>query len=156
MHNEQDQKRVLICDDDKVSRKIISSYIKNLGYEIVGEASTGIEAMYQFIERNPHIILLDINMPMGSGLTVLSFIRDISSSAIVVMITGDQLYYTPETVIKTLEMGANDYLIKGKFNEQRLLKAITKEKDSNGNVKTVSKQDFKDMFDLDEPEQKAS
>lgn len=150
MNSEQEKKRVLICDDDEISRSTLVRKVVKIGYEVVGQATTGIEAMNQFIERNPNIILLDIKMPLGSGLTVLSFIRDISPSAIVVMITGDQHFSNSKTVVKCLQIGANDYLIKGKFDEDRLQKAIEKDQDKHEDVKTVTKQDIKELFDIDQ------
>lgn len=147
---EKNKRRVLICDDDIVSRNINADYVAKLGYEIVGHATTGIDAMNQFAEKNPNVILLDINMPLGSGFTVLSFIRDISSTVVVVMITGDPLYFTPETVLKTLEIGANDYLIKGNFDEDRLREAIEKDDEEHGEQKTVKKEDLIEMFDMSE------
>lgn len=149
MDSDQRLKQVLICDDDEISRQSLAHKVAQIGYEVVGVATTGIEAMNLYLEKNPHVVLLDINMPLGSGLTVLSLIRDISSSTIVVMVTGDQLHYTPETVIKTLEIGANDYLIKGKFDIERLQLAIKNNKADHGDVKTVNKEELKEMFDFD-------
>lgn len=117
-------KRVLICEDEEVTRMTLVRRIEKIGYQVVGEAVDGLDAMSKFRELKPDIVLLDINMPQASGLTVLSYIRDNSSLTRVVMITGSDLNRTSDTVIKALKAGANDYLTKGNFDEERFKKAV--------------------------------
>lgn len=117
-------KKVLICDDDEITRMTLSKKVSKVGYEVVGEAIDGLEAMNKFGELKPDIVLLDINMPKASGLTVLSFIRENNKLCRVVMITGNETNHTSEFVIKALKAGANDYLTKGNFDDNRFKKAI--------------------------------
>lgn len=117
-------KKVLICDDDEITRMTLSKKVSKVGYEVVGEANDGLEAMNKFGELNPDIVLLDINMPKASGLTVLSFIRENDKLCRVVIVTGHETNHTSEIVIKALKAGANDYLTKGNFDDNRFKKAI--------------------------------
>ena len=113
--------RVLVCDDDDVCRRMLCSKLKKHEYEIVGEAETGLEALNLFMQRRPDIVLLDIKMPMGSGLTVLRFIREVDTNAKIIMLSADRTSHAVNTALK---LGANDYLVKGQLNTDRLLEAL--------------------------------
>lgn len=108
----QPKKKVVICDDDMNLCGFLRAKFANLEVRICGEADTGYEALNLIVESKPDIILLDIDMPMGSGLTVLRFIREMDIGAKVVMLTGDN---SPDTVNEALKLGANDFLLKSEI-----------------------------------------
>jgi len=68
-------KRVLVADDDPVSRGLIRDALCSLSYEVV-EASNGEEALLKMVEARPDLILLDIEMPLLDGYGVLQRMRD--------------------------------------------------------------------------------
>jgi CheY-like chemotaxis protein len=68
-------KRVLVADDDPVSRGLIRDALDSLSYEVL-EASNGEEALLRMAEARPDLILLDIEMPVLNGYGVLQRIRD--------------------------------------------------------------------------------
>jgi CheY-like chemotaxis protein len=68
-------KRVLVADDDPVSRGLIRDALSSLRYEVV-EASNGEEALLKIVEARPDLILLDIEMPLLDGYEVLQRVRD--------------------------------------------------------------------------------
>jgi CheY-like chemotaxis protein len=68
-------KRVLVADDDPVSRGLIRDALGSLAYEVV-EASNGEEALLKMVEARPDLILLDIEMPLLDGYGVLQRMRD--------------------------------------------------------------------------------
>lgn len=67
-------KTILIVEDEKPLRKIVSTKMRNLGYKIL-EATNGEEGISMAFEHKPDLILLDIFMPKVDGLEVLEKIR---------------------------------------------------------------------------------
>ncbi|HOA53110.1 MAG TPA: response regulator, partial [Thermogutta sp.] len=56
-------KRVLIADDSVLIRRMIAEVLTQAGYEVVGEATNGAEAVAKYRELNPDVVTLDIEMP---------------------------------------------------------------------------------------------
>ena len=59
---------VLVCDDAIFMRTMISDILTQAGYEVVGEAETGIQAVEKFKELNPDLVTMDIVMPDMGGI----------------------------------------------------------------------------------------
>ncbi|HPO09182.1 MAG TPA: response regulator, partial [bacterium] len=89
MEEQEPPKSVLVCEDDKGWRRILCARLEKMGYRIAGEAETGVESVNRFVETEPDIVLLDLKMPEGDGLTVLRFVRELNNEVRVVMITAD-------------------------------------------------------------------
>jgi len=88
MENNESPCRVLVVDDDKIVRDYIKSLLTSLGAVVVGEAENGDDAVRAFIEFNPDLTFLDIQMPVKNGKDALEEILDNDSSAHVVMLTS--------------------------------------------------------------------
>src|SRR5690554_1723453 len=104
---------ILVVDDSEMNREVLSQRLQAKGFE-VSVAIDGAQAL-EMIERNQYdLVLLDIVMPRMSGVEVLSEIR--SKQALtdlpVIMQTAKS---DSATVVQTLKLGANDYVIKGKI-----------------------------------------
>lgn len=101
-------KNLLIVDDSELLRdriKSIASKVENVN--IVGEAFNSLQALEMANTLNPDVIILDIRMPGGNGLEVLSKIRKTNSQIVIVIITN----YPFEQYRKAaFELGA-DYFI---------------------------------------------
>ena len=113
---------VLIGEDDQVTRKLLRAALAKQGYSIVAEAETGLQTAMLFEKHRPEITLLDINMPHGSGLTILRLILEIEPGARVIMLTGDT---SPETVTVAKDLGAVDYVSKTS-GPKRILEALNR------------------------------
>ena len=101
--------RVLIADDASFMRQMIREIIEPEGYEVVGEASNGIEAVDQFIELRPDLVTMDIVMPKRSGIDAVKGIIAEDSRACVVMCSA----LGQETlVMEALQAGARDFIVK--------------------------------------------
>lgn len=97
---------ILIVDDDRFVRMALAEAIKSWDYETI-EASTVSSARKIFAEEEPPIVLLDIDLPDGSGLDVLSEIKEKAPDTIAVMITGN---VDVENTVKALRGGAHDFI----------------------------------------------
>ena len=114
-----DQLRVLLADDDPDLRRIVKDQLGPQGY-IMDEAEDGAKAIAMLEKGNYGLMLLDINMPVKSGIDVLKFIKEKALPCKVIMLTG-RVGFAVGT--ETLKLGADDYITKP-FNFDYLLFAI--------------------------------
>lgn len=113
--------RILLCDDDPGMLLMLRTLFVKNGYTICGEAQTGVETAVQVAEKRPDIVLLDIGMPQGSGLTVLPLLREIDEDARIIMLTVDN---ASESVHTAMSLGAKGYILKKDLDPIRLLAAV--------------------------------
>lgn len=98
--------KVLIVDDDRFVRMAFVEALRLWEFETV-EADTVASAKKMFAEAEPTIVLLDIDLPDGSGLDALTYFKFINPDAIVVMITGN---IDVENSVAALRGGAHDFI----------------------------------------------
>ncbi len=101
-------KKILTIDDDSAFLNLVEQVLTPKGYEVF-KASSGREGLRLMFDQRPHLVLLDVVMPGTDGWQVCSRIREISDVPII-MITGR--YKSEEDVVRGLDYGADDYLIK--------------------------------------------
>jgi two-component system response regulator PilR (NtrC family) len=100
--------RVLVADDERSMRELLSIVLKREGYEVV-LAETGGQAV-QSLERQPFDLLIsDLKMPDMSGVDVLRSAKQIDPELSAILITA---YSSTETAVEALRLGACDYLTK--------------------------------------------
>lgn len=98
--------KVLIVDDDRFVRMALVEALRAWQYETV-EAETVAAASKMFADEEPAVVLLDIDLPDGSGIDVLNHIKAVSPETIVVMITGN---VDVEHSVAALRGGAHDFI----------------------------------------------
>lgn len=98
--------KVLIVDDDRFVRMALSEALRSWEYETV-EADSVATAKKVFADEEPAIVLLDIDLPDGSGLDILTHIKEQSPETVAVMITGN---VDVENTIAALRGGAHDFI----------------------------------------------
>ena len=98
--------KVLIVDDDRFVRMAFVEALRLWEFETV-EADTVASAKRMFSEAEPTIVLLDIDLPDGSGLDALKYFKFINPEAIVVMITGN---VDVENTVAAMRGGAHDFI----------------------------------------------
>ncbi|MCD6585679.1 MAG: response regulator transcription factor [Desulfobacteraceae bacterium] len=109
--------RAMVVDDEDHVRKLITTVIKSMGCEIVGEADNGKEAVSLFGTLKPNMLLLDINMPLKSGKEALTDIKKKYPNAFIIMLTS---LVDKETVEDCIELGASGFIRKDlSLNEMR-------------------------------------
>ncbi|BCJ85272.1 response regulator [Effusibacillus dendaii] len=115
-------KKILIVDDAAFMRMMIKEILSKNGYDVVGEAQDGKEAVVKYKELNPDLVTLDITMPEMDGLGALKEIRQFDPNAKVIMCSamGQQAM-----VIDAIQAGAKDFIVKP-FQADRVLEAINK------------------------------
>lgn len=107
--------RMLVADDHEVVRSGLVSMLEGTDIEVVGEASTGAEAVLKYNELKPDVISLDIRMEDGDGLTALEQIRDANPDAKVLVLST---FDNPTYMARAHALGAKEYVLKGTSREQ--------------------------------------
>lgn len=117
----QERIRLVVADDHPVVREGLRTMLLTAAdMEVVGEAGTGAEAVAQARVLQPEVMLLDIRMPDGTGLTVLDQIKEVSPVTNVIMVT---MHDSPEYISRAIAAGAAGYVLK-EVSRQDLLTAI--------------------------------
>jgi DNA-binding NtrC family response regulator len=98
--------RILIVDDDRFIRLALGEALRSWNYETL-EADSVKAARKIFADEEPQIVLLDIDLPDGSGLDVLNEFKDLAPETIAVMITGN---VDVENTVAALRGGAHDFI----------------------------------------------
>ncbi|MCY4513668.1 MAG: response regulator transcription factor [Candidatus Tectomicrobia bacterium] len=118
---EQSRIRILIADDHPVVREGLRSMLFTVDdMQVVGEASTGAEAVSQARVLQPDVVLLDVRMPDGTGLTVLDRVKAGSPGSSVIVLT---MHDNPDYISRAIKSGAAGYVLK-EVGRQDLLTAI--------------------------------
>jgi YesN/AraC family two-component response regulator len=113
---------VVIVDDEHMMRQVLRVIVSELGFKVAGEASSGDAVMPIVNERNPDLVLLDINLPGADGLELLRRIRAEHPYVKVVMISGDT---TQAKVKQAVEQGAVDFIAKP-FNPDAVMQKLAR------------------------------
>ena len=103
-------------------RMVQREILEKKGYEIVGEANDGEEAIQMYTDLRPDVIILDITMPKMNGLSALREIKNIEPKARIVMCSalGQQ-----QLILEAIKFGVKDFIVKP-FAADRILNAIDK------------------------------
>lgn len=114
--------RILIVDDAAFMRMMVKDILGKNGYEVIGEAADGAQAVEKYKELKPDLVTMDITMPEMDGITALKEIKKFDSNAKVVMCSamGQQAM-----VIDAIQAGAKDFIVKP-FQADRVIEAIKK------------------------------
>jgi DNA-binding NarL/FixJ family response regulator len=144
--------RVLIVDDHPLTRGALSALLAQNGFDVVGEASEGEEAIGVARTLQPDLVLLDLSMPGLDGLGALPRLREVAPECEVVMLTAS---VAEENLLAAIRAGAAGYLLKTEPPERiveflrgaadgeaalsgsiarRLLEKVREGRDANGGV----------------------
>lgn len=115
-------KKVLVVDDAAFMRMSLKNILDKNGFQVIGEAENGIEAVKKYLELKPDIVTMDITMPEMDGVQALEEIMKQDSNAKVVMISalGQESW-----VKKAIILGAKGFVVKP-FKEDFVLQTLSK------------------------------
>ena len=102
------EKKILLIDDDPAFVRLVEHVLTQKGYEVLSASSGGEGLRLLFVHR-PDLVLLDVVMPGMDGWQTCSRIRDISDVPIIMLTAHEK---TEEDIVRALDYGADDYLIK--------------------------------------------
>ena len=111
---------VLICDDAIFMRTMVGDILQKAGFQVVGEAETGVQAIQKYKELKPDLVTMDIVMPELGGIDAVREICKQDPSARVLMCSamGQQAL-----VVEAIQAGARDFVVKP-FVPTRVLEAV--------------------------------
>ena len=112
--------RVLVCDDAIFMRTMISDILSGAGYEVVGEAETGLQAIERYRALSPDLVTMDIVMPDMGGIDAVREIvkQDPNAKILMCSAMGQQAL-----VVEAIQAGAKDFVVKP-FQPSRVLEAV--------------------------------
>ena len=127
---------ILIVEDQDGFRRIYSDVLSKEGYDVL-TASDGEKGWEVSKGKKPHLILLDLGLPKIDGFEVLRRLRGDNETksipVIIFSVMGEQ-----KDIKKALEMGANDYTVKGFYTPRQILSKIKELLDKSGAPRSVS------------------
>ena len=111
---------VLVCDDAIFMRTMISDILSQAGFEVVGEAESGVQAVEKYKALKPDLVTMDIVMPDMGGIEAVREICKGDPEAKILMCSamGQQAL-----VVEAIQAGAKDFVVKP-FQPSRVLEAV--------------------------------
>jgi two-component system chemotaxis response regulator CheY len=111
---------VLICDDAIFMRTMLGDILQQAGFDVVGEAETGSQAVEKYQQLKPDLVTMDIVMPDMGGIDAVREITKMDPMAKVLMCSamGQQAL-----VVEAIQAGAKDFVVKP-FQPSRVLEAV--------------------------------
>ncbi len=111
---------MLVCDDAIFMRTLVGDILRQAGFDVVGEAETGTEAVAKYKALRPDLVTMDIVMPDLGGIDAVREITAFDPGARVLMCSamGQQAL-----VVEAIQAGAKDFVVKP-FQASRVLEAV--------------------------------
>ncbi|MCX8031210.1 MAG: response regulator [Thermodesulfovibrionales bacterium] len=102
--------KIMVVDDCKTTRKLLSMYLKSRGFEVV-TAENGLDAIEKLASHDVNLIMSDLNMPFMDGIELVKNLKNnpTTSHIPILMVTTEA---DPEEKQKAMEAGASAYLVK--------------------------------------------
>lgn len=117
-----EETKVVIADDSPLMRALLKKILSENNIEVIAEAKNGEEAVELFEKHKPHLMTLDIEMPLKRGTQVLKEILEKYPDANIVMVSSVS---DAKVVMQCLKTGAKRYIMKP-FDEKAVLSAVNK------------------------------
>lgn len=112
--------RVLIVDDEPITRMDLREMLEREGYEVIGEAGDGFDAVQLCKEHRPNLVIMDVKMPLMDGLMASKMINEEQTANAIVLLTA---FSDSEFVKEAKESGVSGYIIKP-IDERAFIPAI--------------------------------
>lgn len=102
--------RIVVADDHPIYREGLARTLTDAGLTVVAQARDGTEALAAVLREMPDVLLLDLSMPGGGGLGVLTELQKLDAPPRVAVLTASE---EDEDVMAALRLGARGYILKG-------------------------------------------
>ena len=108
---------VLVCDDAIFMRTMVSDILEKAGFEVLGQAESGLQAVEKYKQLKPDFVTMDIVMPEMGGIDAVREIRKMDPNAKILMCSamGQQ-----QLVVEAMQAGARGFVVKP-FQPARVL-----------------------------------
>lgn len=112
--------KILLVDDNDVTREVLRVILRSENYSVVGEATDGGAALEMALKLFPDIIMLDLVMPKISGTEILPKLREMLPHAAILIVTANK---DQDMVSEVVKAGIHGYILKP-FNAQRIIDTV--------------------------------
>ncbi len=112
--------RVVVVDDEVLIRMYIREILESNGYEVVGEAEDGLDAISVCREQQPDFVIMDISMPILNGLEASKVINEEKLAGFIIVLTA---YRDKEIAKQAVDMDVMGYVVKP-VDETALIPAV--------------------------------
>lgn len=138
--------RVVVVDDEVLIRMYIREILENNGYEVVGEAEDGLDAIKVCREQQPDFVILDISMPILSGLEAAKVINEEKLAGFIIILTA---YRDKEIAKRAVDIDVMGYVVKP-VDEDVLIPAVEIALHKYNQIKKMEKEFDKTKEALDD------
>jgi two-component system chemotaxis response regulator CheY len=101
--------KFLVVDDSKIARAKARNFIEDMGYEVVAEASDGVEAIQKYKETKADVVTIDLEMPNMKGIEASKQIKALNPDAKIVLVTS---IIDKKELVHALKIGVNKVIQK--------------------------------------------
>jgi len=126
--------KVMVVDDTAFMRMMMRNILEDLGHEVVGEASNGVQAVQMYQQLRPHLVTMDITMPEMDGVSAVKKIKQMDPGAKIIMCSA---MGQRDMVLDALFNGASDFVVKP-IQKDRMIEAINKLGARNKSVAAIN------------------
>lgn len=112
-------KSVIVIDDDEDTVRLFSEFLEENDISVVGNGFDGVTAVKLYKKTKPDVVLIDLNMPNGSGFYAIKKIQEINPDAKIIAVSADGSYSTEEKLEKL-----NIPFIQKPFKMDKVIKII--------------------------------
>lgn len=110
---------VIVIDDDEDTVRLFSEFLIEKGVKVIGQGYDGTAAIKLYKEKKPGVVLIDLNMPNGSGFHAIKKIKEFDPKAKIIAVTADGSSSTEEKLEKM-----NVQLVLKPFNMEEIISRI--------------------------------
>ena len=117
-----DHLRIVVVDDSDFSRSLIIKMLKDVSFNVVGEAASAASALQVIKDKKPHVVITDIVMPEISGIELTEKINQDYKDIYVIVISS---LSQEHVVLEAISAGASDFIAKP-INQHQLIDSLEK------------------------------
>jgi DNA-binding NarL/FixJ family response regulator len=110
-------RRVLVVDDHELVRRGLKDMLRDTGFDVCGEAENGQQGVDQTLKLKPDLVLLDMSMPVMTGLQAAAAIRRLAPATKIIMVS---MHDSPQMVKEARAAGADAYITKTSAGKELL------------------------------------